>query len=163
VIIVLVNTYKQQLHIVHKSSNNVWHLICGTLHYRTFSTLLTHTVYSVLILTVVSGRQDKPKIHYALQAEPSSAPIWTVLSAHMERLQCNTAKGEQSIAGHVVSSLLQTTVIFYVLLTVHLGSVLVNNQHEAQFYFRIYLFKFSTCFIRRINCITTTFGICHSM
>jgi hypothetical protein len=35
---------------------------------------------------------------------------------------------------------------FYVLLTVHLGSVLVNNQLEAQFFFRIYLFQFSICF-----------------
>ena len=35
---------------------------------------------------------------------------------------------------------------FYVLLTVHLGSVLVNNQLDLQFFFRIYLFQFSTCF-----------------
>jgi len=34
----------------------------------------------------------------------------------------------------------------YVLLTVHLGSVLVNNQLDAQFFFHIYLFQFSTCF-----------------
>ena len=36
---------------------------------------------------------------------------------------------------------------FYVLLTVHLGSVLVNKQLDAQFFFfRIYSFQFSTCF-----------------
>jgi len=35
---------------------------------------------------------------------------------------------------------------FYVLLTVHLGSFLVNNQLDAQFFFLIYLFQFSTCF-----------------
>jgi len=36
---------------------------------------------------------------------------------------------------------------FYVLLTVQLGSVLVNNQHDAQFFFfRICLFQFPTCF-----------------
>jgi len=35
---------------------------------------------------------------------------------------------------------------FYVLLKVHLGSVLVNNQPDAQFFFRIHLFQFSTCF-----------------
>jgi len=29
---------------------------------------------------------------------------------------------------------------FYVLLTVHLGSVLANNQLDAQFFFRMYLF-----------------------
>jgi len=35
---------------------------------------------------------------------------------------------------------------FYVLLTVPLGSVLVNNQLDAQFFFRVYLFKFFTFF-----------------
>jgi hypothetical protein len=35
---------------------------------------------------------------------------------------------------------------FYVLLTVHFGSFLVNNQPDAQFFFHIYLFQFSTCF-----------------
>ena len=35
---------------------------------------------------------------------------------------------------------------FYVLLTVHLGIVLVNNQLDAQFFFLIRLFQFSTCF-----------------
>jgi hypothetical protein len=29
---------------------------------------------------------------------------------------------------------------FYVLLTVHLGSVLVNNQLDAQFFLRIYIY-----------------------
>jgi hypothetical protein len=67
---------------------------------------------------------------------------------------------------HRTSHTRQTTPVFYVLLTVHLGSVLVNSQLDAQFFFRIYLFQFSTCFghpvliIRRINCINTTFGIC---
>jgi hypothetical protein len=37
-------------------------------------------------------------------------------------------------------------VLFYVLLTVHLGSILLNNQLDAQYFFRIYLFQFSTCF-----------------
>jgi hypothetical protein len=35
---------------------------------------------------------------------------------------------------------------FYVLLTVHLGSILVINQLDAQFFFRTYLFQFATCF-----------------
>jgi hypothetical protein len=34
---------------------------------------------------------------------------------------------------------------FYVLLTVHLGSILVNDQLDAQFFFCVYLFLFSTC------------------
>jgi hypothetical protein len=35
---------------------------------------------------------------------------------------------------------------FYVLLTVHLGIILVNNQFDAQFFFRVCLFQISTCF-----------------
>jgi len=35
---------------------------------------------------------------------------------------------------------------FYVLLTVHLGIILVNDQLDAQFFFRICLFQISTCF-----------------
>jgi len=36
--------------------------------------------------------------------------------------------------------------VYYILLTVHLGSFRVNNQLDAQFFFRIYLFQFATCF-----------------
>ena len=58
---------------------------------------------------------------------------------------------------------------FYVLLTVHIGIVLVNNRLDAQF-FPVYVY-FDTLhvssnhvhIIRRINCINTTSGICHSM
>ena len=35
---------------------------------------------------------------------------------------------------------------FYVSVTAHLGIFLVNNQHDAQFFFLIPLFQFSTCF-----------------
>jgi len=31
-------------------------------------------------------------------------------------------------------------------LTLHLGSIIVNNQLEAQFFFRIHLFQITTCF-----------------
>jgi hypothetical protein len=34
----------------------------------------------------------------------------------------------------------------YVLFTVHLGIILVNNQLDAQFFFLIRLLQFSTCF-----------------
>jgi len=56
----------------------------------------------------------------------------------------------------------------YVLLTVHLGIIFVNNQLYAQFFF-MYVYFYSlnvsgshVSIIRRINCINTTFGICHS-
>jgi hypothetical protein len=59
---------------------------------------------------------------------------------------------------------------FYVLLTVHLGIILVNNQPDAQYLFS-YMFYFSSLhasgiympIIRRINCINTISGICHSV
>jgi len=58
---------------------------------------------------------------------------------------------------------------FYVLLNVHLGTTLVNNQHDAQLFF-VYVYFNSlhvasthVLIIRRINCINTTSGICHSM
>jgi hypothetical protein len=35
---------------------------------------------------------------------------------------------------------------FYVSLTVHLGIILVEDQLDAQFFFLICLFEFSTCF-----------------
>jgi hypothetical protein len=53
--------------------------------------------------------------------------------------------------------------VTYVLLTVHLSIILVNDQLDAQLFFRICLFQVSThvLIIRRINCINMTFGICH--
>jgi len=59
--------------------------------------------------------------------------------------------------------------VFYVLLTVHLGLIFVNNQLDAQFFF-IYVYFHSlhvsgshVPITRRINCISTTSGICHSV
>ena len=59
--------------------------------------------------------------------------------------------------------------ICYVLLTVHLVIIFVNNQHEAQWFFMYvysYFLHVSDSYvpiIRRINCINTTSGICHSV
>jgi hypothetical protein len=69
-------------------------------------------------------------------------------------------------------SLIQSLASFYVLLTVqHLvGIILVNNQLDAQFFFFVYVYSKSlhisnthVLIIRRINCINTTSGVCHSM
>ena len=56
---------------------------------------------------------------------------------------------------------------FYVLLTVHLGIILVNNQLDTHFFF-LYIYFDSlhvssnpVLIIRRINCIDMTSGICH--
>ena len=40
----------------------------------------------------------------------------------------------------------KTIIFFCVLLAVHLGTVLVNNQLDSQFFFLICLFLFSACF-----------------
>jgi hypothetical protein len=57
---------------------------------------------------------------------------------------------EPSPSGHLLQCFLtdlpKKIFVFYVLLTVYLGSILVNNQPDAQFFFCIYLFQFSTCF-----------------
>jgi len=57
----------------------------------------------------------------------------------------------------------------YVLLTVHLGTIFVNNQLDAQLFF-MYVYFYSlhvsgshVPIIRRINCINTISGICHSV
>jgi len=57
-----------------------------------------------------------------------------------------------------------------VLLTVHLGIIFVNNQLDAQPFFLMYVYFCSlhvsgshVPIIRRINCINTTSGICHSV
>jgi hypothetical protein len=54
---------------------------------------------------------------------------------------------------------------FYVLLTVqHLGIIFVNNQLDAQFFFLyVYFYSLHVHIIRKINCINTTSGICHSV
>jgi hypothetical protein len=58
---------------------------------------------------------------------------------------------------------------FYVLLTADLGTIFVNKQLDAQFFF-MYVYFYSlhvsgshVPIIRRINCINTTSGICHSV
>ena len=59
----------------------------------------------------------------------------------------------------------------YVFLTVHLGIILVNNPLDAQlFFFFVYVYSKSlhvsstqVLIIRRINCINTISGICHSV
>ena len=58
---------------------------------------------------------------------------------------------------------------FYVLLTVRLGIIYVNTKLDAQFFF-MHVYDCSlhvSCshlpIIRGINCINTTFGICHTV
>jgi hypothetical protein len=55
---------------------------------------------------------------------------------------------------------------FYILVTVHLGVILINKQLDAQFLIYIYIDSLHVSsnlvlIIRRVNCIHTTSGICH--
>jgi len=58
---------------------------------------------------------------------------------------------------------------FYVLLTVHLGSFLVNNQLDPLFFFAyiysssLHVLRIPVLIIRRISYINVTSGICHCM
>ena len=58
-------------------------------------------------------------------------------------------------------------ITFYVLLTVHIGMILVNNQLDAQFLCTF--ISFSTCFgqpcahHQENYCINATSGLCHSV
>jgi len=57
---------------------------------------------------------------------------------------------------------------FYVLLTVHLGIILFNDQLDAQFFFVCFYFNslhvssIQVLIIRRFNCISTISSICKS-
>jgi hypothetical protein len=61
------------------------------------------------------------------------------------------------------------SMFFKCIVDLHLGSVLVNNQLDTQFFFRIIYFNSlhvsstPVLIIRRISCINTTSGIWHSM
>jgi hypothetical protein len=71
---------------------------------------------------------------------------------------------------HVEMFIAVTVIIeFYVLLTVPLGIILVNDQIDARFpflyvYFNsLYVSSNLVLIIRRIKCINTTSGMCHSV
>jgi hypothetical protein len=53
---------------------------------------------------------------------------------------------ELSFAQHTFFISVLSLTEFYVLLTVHLGVILVNNQLDAQFFFLMCLLQFCTCF-----------------
>jgi len=63
----------------------------------------------------------------------------------------------------------QSIFFFYVLLTVYLGIIFLNNYLDAQFFFTyVYFYSLHVSgshvpIIRIINCINTTSGICHSV
>jgi hypothetical protein len=80
---------------------------------------------------------------------------------------CNS---ELSACGSQTNNTVHYSLVkFYVLLTVHLGTIFVNDQLDEQLFF-MYVYFYSLRVsgshvpnIRRINCINTTSGICHSV
>ena len=65
-------------------------------------------------------------------------------------------------------------IFFFILVPVHLDKIPINNQPDAQFSLYIYIYIFIyfdsvhvsnnlVLIIRRVNCINTTSGICHSV
>jgi len=64
VIIVLVNTYKHWLHIVHKSSNNVWHLITKTITTLQHSATLHHTTLHPTTLHCTYQHLTSSHLHF---------------------------------------------------------------------------------------------------
>jgi len=72
--------------------------------------------------------------------------FWDVTQRRLVVSYVNRTAYRHSIQRSCTIWSLNTVPVFYVLLTVHLGSILVNNHLDAQFFFRIYLFQFSTCF-----------------
>jgi hypothetical protein len=58
---------------------------------------------------------------------------------------------------------------FYVLLIVHIGIILVNNQPDAQFFFvyvyfnSLHISSIQVLIIRRFSCMNMISGVCHSM
>jgi len=59
--------------------------------------------------------------------------------------------------------------LFYVLLTMHLGIILFNDQLDAQFLFvyvyfsSLHVLSIQVLIIRRFSCINTISGMCHSV
>ena len=68
---------------------------------------------------------------------------------------------------HSLKKTEKTLVFFYILLTVHLSTIHVNNQLGALFksvYFTsLHVSSNPVLIIRRINCINTSSGIYHSV
>jgi len=78
-------------------------------------------------------------------------------------------KCEQYIFSNITLLLVVARAELYVLLTVYHVVIFVNNQLDAQFLFTyVYFYSVQVAdsyvsFIRRINCINTPSGICHSV
>jgi hypothetical protein len=78
---------------------------------------------------------------YVFRASISASHSQSFGSILKETRKVNTESIRNGFARHISKS-----PIFYVLLTVHLGIILVNDQLDAQFFFLICLFQSSSFF-----------------
>jgi len=89
---------------------------------------------------------------------------------YVHRLRCEVGIILQVSALDTILPYFQTPrLTFYVLLTLRLGIIIVNDQLDAQFFSLcvylkpLYVSRIHALIIRRINCINTISGICHCM
>jgi hypothetical protein len=86
-----------------------------------------------------------------------------------ENMEAKSRRKEYCFFPDINLLLKKEHVEFYVLLTVHLAIIFVNNQLDAHLFF-IYVYSYflhvlgiHVPIIRRINFINTTPGMCHSV
>jgi hypothetical protein len=97
----------------------------------------------------------KPLLHR--MAEVHCAALWNLFGT--------SASFTTKIVRQEVAN---TQTEFYVLLTVHLGIIFLNNLEAHFFFMYVYFSSLHVSgshvpIIRRINCINTASGICHSV
>jgi hypothetical protein len=90
-----------------------------------------------------------------------------IITCSLRILKFETFKEDRFIESSLLSA--SFYVEFYVLLTVHLGIILVNDRLDAQFFFLICLFQSSSCFEQprahhqENQLYQYNFCICHSV
>ena len=93
---------------------------------------------------------------------------WPTLCGEKWIIQQRKENGKSfsALQFHLFCLKLNTRLIFYVLLTLHLGIILFIDQLDEQFFF-VYIYfnslhvsSIQGLIIRRVNCIKTTSGIC---
>jgi hypothetical protein len=75
------------------------------------------------------------------QRNQAATSLWSCM--HQYPIQCRYCNPVPVPAEFMQPSFFY---VFYVLLTVHLGIILVNDQFDTQFFFLMCLFQFSMCF-----------------
>jgi hypothetical protein len=98
-----IHTYKHQLHIVHKSSNNVWHLITKTITTLQHSATLHHTSpnYTLLHFATLHTSPHFTQLHFTTLNDISLPLIYTSLTFY---LALSIYISYRSISLHIVKS-----------------------------------------------------------